>query len=387
MWELFIKTLGNSIYGKLAQAVRPRRVFDTRIMDMKPLGESPITNPFLAAAVTGLIRAVLGEMLARVPTGDRVLTVTTDGFLCDVPKERVTNLCCGDIGKLFSTARELIDGNPDILEVKHEAEELIVWRTRGTATVMTDSDGSGKPRLAILARAGFKRQQGMELSEESDLFIDRFLDRKAGDVTTFNRLRGVRDLCENGGDMVNVEARIRYTMDYDWKRLPSSASERPLRKRDHLCFDTKPLRCVDDYRHIRAAWKDYYKRYGRALKHCGDLADFQEFSGVIESGKLQLPANQHVVFVAKNMFMIAYCRAVWGLDRELTNKQLADLLSEGGYATEVWEVENAKRKTATLREQCIRETPSVRRFLDFIHSRFPSFEESRLIEGNLSDLW
>jgi hypothetical protein len=387
LWELFIKTLGNSIYGKLAQAVRERRMFDTRIMDMKLLGESPITNPYLASAVTGLIRAVLGEMLSRVPKENRVLSVTTDGFLADVPKERWPLLCEGEIGRLFSTARELIDGDPGFIEVKHEVEELIVWRTRGTATVFSEDDFDGKPRLVILARAGFKRRNDLEISEESDLFIDRFLDRKAGEVTTFERLRGVRDIAERGGDMISVEARIRYTMDFDWKRLPEGVDERILKKRPHLSFDTKPVRCVEDYQHIRASWKDYYKRYGRALKHRVDLADFQEFSGVIESGRLQLPRDIHVVFVAKSMFMIAYFRGVWGLDPELTNKQLAGLLTAGGYQTEVWEVENAKRRTATLRERCIRETPSVRRFLNFIHSRFPSFQEDRLIDGKLSDLW
>jgi hypothetical protein len=387
LWELFIKTLGNSIYGKLAQAVRERRMFDTRSMGMKPLEESPITNPFLAAAVTGLIRAVLGEILSRVPKENRVLTVTTDGFLADVPKERLPVLCDGDIGRLFATTRELVDGNPEILEVKHEVEELIVWRTRGTATVLPEDDTDGKPRLVILARAGFKRMSDLEISEESDLFIDRFLDRKAGEVTTFNRRRGLRDICEHGGDMTDVEARIRYTMDFDWKRLPQNVGERVLKKRPHLCFDTKPVRCVEDYRHIRASWKDYYKRYGRALKHPDDLADFKEFSGVIESGRLQLPRDIHVVFVAKSMFMIAYFRGVWGLDPELTNKQMADLLTAGGYQTEVWEVENAKRRTANLRERCVRETPSLRRFINFIHSRFPSFQEDKLIDGNISDLW
>ena len=316
-----------------------------------------------------------------------MLSVTTDGFLADVPKEGVSLLCNGDIGRLFSTARELIDGDPEILEVKHEVEELIVWRTRGTATVLPEDDIDGKPRLVILARAGFKRMDDLEISEESDLFIDRFLDRRAGEVTTFKRLRGVRDIAERGGDMIDVEARIRYTMDFDWKRLPEGIDERILKKRPHLCFDTKQVRCVEDYQHIRASWKDYYKRYGRALKNRGDLADFQEFSGVIESGRLQLPRDIHVVFVAKSMFMIAYFRGVWGLDAELTNQQLADLLTAGGYQTHVWEVENAKRRTANLRERCIRETPSVRRFLNFIHFRFPSFQEDRLIIGNLSDLW
>ena len=77
------KEIGNSAYGKIAQAVecsrtvhdggvdaaRGKRVFDSREGVMKTLPGSAITNPMFAATTTGLVRAVglrdAGERAAR----------------------------------------------------------------------------------------------------------------------------------------------------------------------------------------------------------------------------------------------------------------------------------------------------------------------------------
>ena len=54
------KEIGNSLYGKLAQGLHEKRVFDSRSSDMKKLTPSAITQPALAAYTTSLVRAVLG---------------------------------------------------------------------------------------------------------------------------------------------------------------------------------------------------------------------------------------------------------------------------------------------------------------------------------------
>lgn len=76
-----IKTITNSLYGKVAQAVRPRSTYDARTGGSRPLSPSAVTNPVLAAYTTGLVRAAIAEMLNSIPVGELVVSVSTDGFL------------------------------------------------------------------------------------------------------------------------------------------------------------------------------------------------------------------------------------------------------------------------------------------------------------------
>lgn len=65
--NLFWKELSNSSYGKTAQGLREKRVYDLRDRDTKPLPPSKITNPFFAAYITSFVRATLGEIINALP--------------------------------------------------------------------------------------------------------------------------------------------------------------------------------------------------------------------------------------------------------------------------------------------------------------------------------
>ena len=62
---LFWKELSNSSYGKTAQGLHSKRVYDLRDQEMKDLPPSKITNPFFAAFITSFVRAALGEVVDR----------------------------------------------------------------------------------------------------------------------------------------------------------------------------------------------------------------------------------------------------------------------------------------------------------------------------------
>ena len=74
VFELLAKEAGNSLYGKLGQGVGGMksireniRLFDTRDGSRHALPPSSITCPLLAAMTSGLPRAVLSEILSRLP--------------------------------------------------------------------------------------------------------------------------------------------------------------------------------------------------------------------------------------------------------------------------------------------------------------------------------
>lgn len=63
--ELF-KQMANSIYGKLGQGINEKSYFNTKTDSREKGRPCDITNPFLAGYVTGLIRALVSEMIASI---------------------------------------------------------------------------------------------------------------------------------------------------------------------------------------------------------------------------------------------------------------------------------------------------------------------------------
>ena len=81
--EQTAKLLGNSLYGKTGQGLKDKSVFDTGTMRSQKVPHSALTNAPIAALTTGFIRAVMGEILHRLPAHRTAISVTTDGILTD----------------------------------------------------------------------------------------------------------------------------------------------------------------------------------------------------------------------------------------------------------------------------------------------------------------
>jgi hypothetical protein len=107
--EKLWKEIGNSAYGKTAQGLRDKSVFDPRTNRGKILPQSLLTNPFFAAHTTGLIRAVVSELIARVPAHRNVISVTTDGFLTDAAESELD--LSGPLSRRFQTLQDRLDSN------------------------------------------------------------------------------------------------------------------------------------------------------------------------------------------------------------------------------------------------------------------------------------
>ena len=161
--ELLAKEAGNSAYGKTAQAVGsmktkpvPRRVFDTREGVMASLPPSLITNPIFAALTSGLPRAVLSEILSRLPDHVVVASATTDGFLSTATEEEANYAADGPVCRHFRKLRALVsaDGSDIILEMKHLARKILQVKTRGVFAI--EPAAGSEP---IIARAGHRLDQ------------------------------------------------------------------------------------------------------------------------------------------------------------------------------------------------------------------------------------
>jgi hypothetical protein len=176
--EMF-KQLGNSLYGKLGQGIKGTTSYNTRDDRRIEIGPSPITNPYLAAHVTGLIRALVSELIASIPARWTVVSVTTDGFvtnspLADIGMDGPVATCLIGVRSDLTQApltQSLYDTDRGLLEIKYEAARLLPWRTRGIATLTREWDFGREPNRVSdpnntpkrkLARGGMREPAGVK---------------------------------------------------------------------------------------------------------------------------------------------------------------------------------------------------------------------------------
>ena len=381
MEELFWKELGNGTYGKVAQGLRNKRAFNSRTDSHVDLPPSRITNPFFAAYVTSLVRAVLGEIVAALPLHATVCNVTTDGFLTNASDLEVEAAATGPLCRQYAQARFRIASDPKFLEVKHRIAQPLGWRTRGQATLQTLPD-----EKLVLAKAGLKAPVnvcGKGESAQNDYVVDLFLNRNRESRENSSKLRGLLDIYRKGGDLVDVEVSRAVSMEFDWKRRPAEATTRPIKGVGHLYFDTAPWQDKGQFDHCRDSFDAFRGAHTGILKTEADLQDFLEFFALHRAVEpsVRIPRRDPVLTLAKRAFLRAYVRSAWGLDRSaMSYSELAAWLTSVGIPTKKSDVENANRSTARLLENIVPSTPSGLEFVTKIRKAFSAFDSSKLLK-------
>ncbi|MGY4232960.1 hypothetical protein ACVIIW_001907 [Bradyrhizobium sp. USDA 4449] len=275
--DLFWKELSNSTYGKTAQGLREKRVYDSRSMDMAPLPPSKITNPYFAAYITSFVRAVIGEILNALPDRVCVFSCTTDGFLTNATNTDIDAALQRPAASAFSAARESLTGDPRVVEIKHQIRCPLGWRTRGQATLVEGT--VDQPMNIVLAKGGLRLNDKFHTDELRNAEIVRmFFDRKPDDVLTFESLTGIREIVEFDVDLVPKEVTRRVNMEYDWKRKPDILFEHDEYK--HCAFSTVPWETVEQFVTVRELFEKYLDSDPHCIKSVGD---FDSFSVYVDS--------------------------------------------------------------------------------------------------------
>ncbi|KAI0994217.1 hypothetical protein K3495_g13964, partial [Podosphaera aphanis] len=120
MW----KTIGNSIYGNIVSGMSDKKVFDIKTGQMRRIEASVLTNPIIASYTTSMTRALVGECLHNISQlGGRVVSVTTDGFLTDLPNLEDDLLRLSEGNTLIKLYREL---RKDIMSDNSSSENVNV---------------------------------------------------------------------------------------------------------------------------------------------------------------------------------------------------------------------------------------------------------------------
>ena len=291
--NLFWKELVNSTYGKTAQGLRERRVFDLRDMDTKKLEPSKITNPIYAAFITAFCRGTLGEIMNNLPSDVAVFSVTTDGFLTTATDVQMKVAARGTLSKYYMSARQLLTGDESVYEVKHLIRKPLGWRTRGQATLAssepTDWNDLGispkEDERLVLAKGGIRLPDPMSKSGENEQIVQLFFDRKPSDKLTVTLGLGIREMYEQGDDFVDKDLEKALSMEFDWKRKPAFVNETQGTTASgltykHLFFTTEPWDSIDQFVKVRSFWELYNHGSRQCLK---TLTDYRGFALFLES--------------------------------------------------------------------------------------------------------
>jgi hypothetical protein len=345
------KEVGNSAYGKTAQAVeifrtivdggiysqRGKRVFNTRTGEMQTLPPSRITCPMLAAYTTGLVRAMLSEALGRLPVGTVVATATTDGFLSSAPLAGFD--VTGPVATVFAAARARITpGKGAVWEEKHRVAGVLVPKTRGTiSTRLYQGLSRGAP---VLARAGFRleRRHDDPWAECRD-WVQLHRSRTYGTRLNSTTLTDLRTQWIADADLVEVSRSVKLNLDFDMKRRIID----PVDVGGVITARTDPWENVEAFHGARDALERWKKAQRRVLKTTQDFLDLQGWIATQPGLKVSGSTAQSVRPALVNMIIRAAARGELGL-AGWPNRWWAAFITACGWAVTEQTIKDARRR-------------------------------------------
>lgn len=268
--ELILKTMVNSFYGKIAQNVIDKRTWNAYHDVMESLGISSVTNPASACMITSYIRCILLAAYNQIVSlGYRCFSVTTDGFISDIPHEVLDSLDLFGFRDFLLNARKII-GDSDAtscFEIKHEQSDLLNFTTRGNISLSS---------VGVSAHNSFC----------TGFDKDSYDDRKALAVTVLSRTKRCpytksvapkfKAILNNHALPIFMNETRHISMDFDLKRKPVRESMRTVtREIDgvsyEICdFSTVPFDTLEEFR--------LYRRVAESCRKTGCLRTLNDWN-------------------------------------------------------------------------------------------------------------
>ena len=377
--ELYAKLLGNGLYGKTAQGLKKKTVFEAGSMKSVELQHSVLTNAAIAAHTTGFIRAVLSEQIASIPAHRTVISATTDGFLTDADESEL-NLD-GPMAARFQALCERVAPGSKMLERKHKVRQLIAMKTRGQITAMPFDD-----EPIILAKVGVSPDLGA--AGHNAYMIDLFMCREPDDKTMTHPFTPFREQWVKDVDVVRMTREVTLNLEFDFKRRLINPRMVTVDQCEHVSLMGVPWNDVEECERARAIFDGWRRK--RCLKTLDDFEDWEDHyqfalvrdrvssSGVKGFGIRA--TNNGVADVLRRLFLRAYAQELCGLTKSMTYGDLAAWLTQHGYPTSIDELKNAKR--AKFVENAVPTTRRVLKLAAVLVEGFPSIEINKFIESN-----
>ncbi len=363
--EVMVKEIGNSLYGKLAQGLSDKTAFDTATGKSKKIGPSAVTNPYMAAHTTGLIRAVCGELLQRIPSHRTVVSVTTDGFLTDAPLGELdqTGPLCRRYQALCQRLHGDESGEPvPMLELKHHAKQIVSIKTRGQCTAVI---GDTPP---VLAKAGVKCAGTTE--EQNSKILRLYLDRVPGQKIDASHLISLREQWLTESDLTEIKEQKSLPYEFDQKRQLVNPRMVEVAGGLHIACDTMPWQSAADADHCRARFDGW--REDNCLKAMDDWDswdDQYECALALQGSKMRVRENGSLGILTL-ILTRSLVQQAW-YSHTMSYREISALLTSVGMSVTVDTCKNGKR--AKLEEHLVPVTEKVLRVLALLLRQLPDY--------------
>lgn len=385
---LFWKELSNSTYGKTAQGLREKRVYDLRDRKINRLPESKITQPFFAAFITSFVRAVLGEVMNSIPKNRIIFSCTTDGFLTDATDDEIQRIQkTKPLCKIYGRSQQYLTGSVNVLEKKHQVKRLLGWRTRGQATLALGDLNAEDPDFhVVLAKGGiYTRPEYEDDESQNEEIVKYFFNRTPETLITLNSKLGLRSMVELSADMVSTEFDKALSMEYDWKRNPDFVGVSKLD--NHVYFTTKPWRSVQQFMDVKNLWNDFTKDERFCIKTRDEFDCFADLVrsklGVNRDKSRYLHKKDPDIQRLRQQVCAAWQKSVAGFRCDMEQypaSRFASLLTDIGVPTQKHHVQNAK--VGNFIPHSCPKTTSVMKCLNKLRDFFPDLEIDLFVPKN-----
>lgn len=294
LFNLLFKDMSNTLYGKVAQGIKTRRITNFSSFDggSRELAGSLVTLPIAAAMITGYIRAALFDINSLLrAAGCHVLTTTTDGSLIGAPQGMDFNNVVQDgyAWQTLSEGRLRLGMEADeacrILEVKCEGASAGVWRTR--ANSVFNDDG-----VAIHNARGGLRFEGCD-DEKSigEKMLEIVREGEVRNIWYELIVKPKRVSLGMNRDIVNMRVSRLAQYDYDFKRK--------------LLFNgwSTPFRTLEDVQKAQDR--------GTSFRRYGNHASYENLSLSSHGFKLN-DGNDSALYCARKAILTACCQKFKG---------------------------------------------------------------------------
>jgi hypothetical protein len=373
------KQMINSLYGKISQGIKPKTVFDTRAGEYKNTTPSRVTCPYVASFITSAVRALVSELMARLPAHRTAISVTTDGIVTDAPMVELD--FSGPIARTFAASLAGLGLQKGVVGTKAWARQLLPWKTRGCATLVPVEGRPGK-----LAQGGVQTPPGVD---RNAWMVELFLNREAGGTYVKKQPIPFADGHRENLDFRKVDRTARYNLEFDFKRRPVGARMAVARTsipQVHLSFETVPWVSAAEFLMVREQFERWREHDGGVLRTVGDFerwVDYQEGAIASRAG-IRRRKGKGVADQARRAVVQAWSHRVWNLPGG-DYKGTAAWLTEAGYPTTVQDFKDAKHRGGPPMDGLIpADAPGVRDLIAVVLARFPEFEWQRMVTASWS---
>ena len=214
-----LKVMVNSCYGKIAQNVISKSTWDAYSDEMMEIGPSKISNPVSASFITAIVRCTLIAAQNEITKlGYTIYSVTTDGFISNVPEDILKGLPLHGFRQLLYDARMgLTDGESgEIWEIKHNQSDLLNFNTRGNVSRSLEG---------VCAHCSARSDYPKDSLEDRTWLMTQVLSRTGKILSATPIWVTFKDFLQGRYNDFDVFKRDRYlSMDYDMKRKPERDS-------------------------------------------------------------------------------------------------------------------------------------------------------------------